>query len=51
MLEQGTTDLLKQTGVGDRMMRDGFVHHGINLAFSGSASPAPPWKTSPVTGP
>ena len=28
-------DLLRQTGVGDRMMRDGFVHHGINLAFEG----------------
>jgi p-hydroxybenzoate 3-monooxygenase len=35
ILEQGTVDLLRQTGVGDRMMRDGFVHHGINLAYSG----------------
>jgi p-hydroxybenzoate 3-monooxygenase len=35
ILEQGTVDLLRQTGLGDRMMRDGFVHHGINLAFSG----------------
>ena len=35
ILEQGTVDLMRQTGVGDRMMRDGFVHHGINLAFSG----------------
>ncbi len=35
ILEQGTVDLLRQTGVGDRMSRDGFVHHGINLAFSG----------------
>jgi p-hydroxybenzoate 3-monooxygenase len=35
ILEQGTVDLLRQTGVGDRMMRDGFVHHGINLAFRG----------------
>jgi len=26
---------MRQTGVGDRMMRDGFVHHGINLAFRG----------------
>ena len=26
---------MRQTGVGDRMMRDGFVHHGINLAFAG----------------
>jgi p-hydroxybenzoate 3-monooxygenase len=36
VLEQGTTDLMNRTGVGDRMMRDGFVHHGINLAFSGA---------------
>jgi p-hydroxybenzoate 3-monooxygenase len=35
ILEQGTVDLMRQTGVGDRMLRDGFVHHGINLAFSG----------------
>jgi p-hydroxybenzoate 3-monooxygenase len=35
VLEQGTVDLLTQTGLGDRMKRDGFVHHGINLAFSG----------------
>jgi p-hydroxybenzoate 3-monooxygenase len=35
ILEQGTVDLMRQTGVGDRMMRDGFVHHGINLAFRG----------------
>jgi p-hydroxybenzoate 3-monooxygenase len=35
VLEQGTVDLLVQTGVGDRMLRDGFVHHGINLAFAG----------------
>src|SRR3954462_5129446 len=35
ILEQGTVDLLRQTGLGDRMHRDGFVHHGINLAFSG----------------
>jgi len=34
VLEQGTVDLMTQTGVGDRMRRDGFVHHGINLAFS-----------------
>src|SRR5215204_5278826 len=35
VLEQGTVDLMTQTGLGDRMKRDGFVHHGINLAFSG----------------
>jgi p-hydroxybenzoate 3-monooxygenase len=36
VLEQGTVDLMTQTGVGDRMRRDGFVHHGINLGFSGA---------------
>src|SRR5919202_4507539 len=36
VLEQGTVDLMNRTGVGDRMARDGFVHHGINLAFSGT---------------
>jgi p-hydroxybenzoate 3-monooxygenase len=29
ILEQGIVDLTRQTGVGDRMMRDGFIHrHG-----------------------
>ena len=35
VLEQSTIDLMSQTGVGDRMHRDGFLHHGINLAFAG----------------
>jgi p-hydroxybenzoate 3-monooxygenase len=35
VLEQGTVDLMTQTGVGDRLHRDGFVHHGFNLAFAG----------------
>jgi p-hydroxybenzoate 3-monooxygenase len=35
VLEQGTVDLMTQTGVGDRVKRDGFLHQGINLAFSG----------------
>jgi p-hydroxybenzoate 3-monooxygenase len=35
VLEQSTIDLMDQTGVGDRMHRDGFFHHGINLAFAG----------------
>src|SRR3954447_4617926 len=29
VLEQSTIDLMDQTGLGDRMHRDGFVHHGI----------------------
>jgi p-hydroxybenzoate 3-monooxygenase len=35
VLEQGTVDLMCRTGVGGRLQRDGFVHHGINLAFDG----------------
>jgi p-hydroxybenzoate 3-monooxygenase len=35
VLEQGTADLLVQTGVGDRMQREGIVHHGIELQFDG----------------
>lgn len=35
VLEQGTADLLDASGVGDRMHRDGAVHHGINLRFAG----------------
>jgi p-hydroxybenzoate 3-monooxygenase len=33
VLEQGTVDLLNETGVGARMMRQGLVHHGIALQF------------------
>jgi len=35
VLEQGTVDLLNATGVGERMMREGHVHHGIELQFNG----------------
>jgi len=35
VLEQGTVDLLKATGVGERMQREGFVHQGIYLRFGG----------------
>ena len=35
VLEQGTADLLTETGVGDRMRREGLVHRGINLRFGG----------------
>jgi len=33
VLEQGTVDLLNATGVGERMRREGLVHHGIELRF------------------
>lgn len=34
VLEQGTVDLLNETGVGERMMQQGLVHHGIELQFA-----------------
>lgn len=34
VLEQGTVDLLNQSGVGERMRREGLVHHGIELRFN-----------------
>ena len=35
VLEQGTVDLLVACGVGQRLRREGAVHHGINLRFGG----------------
>ena len=35
VLEQGTVDLLHDCGVGARMLREGLVHHGIELLFEG----------------
>jgi p-hydroxybenzoate 3-monooxygenase len=35
LLEQGTVDLLIETGVGERMLREGLTHHGIELRFGG----------------
>jgi p-hydroxybenzoate 3-monooxygenase len=35
VLEQGTVDLLDSAGVGERMRREGLVHHGIELQFDG----------------
>ncbi|MDX6526905.1 MAG: p-hydroxybenzoate 3-monooxygenase [Gaiellales bacterium] len=35
VLEQPTADLLDGSGVGDRMRREGIVHHGIELQFDG----------------
>ena len=35
VLEQGTVDLLNESGVGERMRREGLVHHGIELRFGG----------------
>jgi p-hydroxybenzoate 3-monooxygenase len=35
VLEQGTVDLLSDAGMGERMRREGIVHHGIELQFAG----------------
>jgi p-hydroxybenzoate 3-monooxygenase len=35
VLEQGTVDVLNDAGVGERMGREGLVHHGIELQFDG----------------
>lgn len=37
VLEQGTINLLRETGVGERMVREGFRHEGIELRFDGAA--------------
>ncbi|SFA96663.1 p-hydroxybenzoate 3-monooxygenase [Collimonas sp. OK607] len=36
VLEQGTMDILTETGVGERMRSEGALHHGIELAFDGA---------------
>ncbi|MGH8706503.1 MAG: 4-hydroxybenzoate 3-monooxygenase [Burkholderiales bacterium] len=36
VLEQGTVDILNETGVGGRMMHEGLVHEGIYLRFGGA---------------
>jgi p-hydroxybenzoate 3-monooxygenase len=35
VLEQGTVDLKKEMGVGERMERQGLVHRGVELRFAG----------------
>ena len=37
VLEQGTIDLLDASGVGERMRREGLLHHGIELRFDRQA--------------
>ncbi|MGG0719467.1 4-hydroxybenzoate 3-monooxygenase [Robertmurraya massiliosenegalensis] len=36
VLEQGTVDLLNNTGVGERMLKEGQLHDGIELQFNGN---------------
>jgi len=35
VLEQGTVDLMEELGLGERMQREGAIHHGIELRFDG----------------
>ena len=35
VLEWGTVELLTRMGVGDRLQREGLVHHGIEIRFAG----------------
>jgi len=35
VLEQGTMDVLNAAGVGERMRKEGALHHGFELAFGG----------------
>jgi p-hydroxybenzoate 3-monooxygenase len=35
VLEQGTVDLMKATGVGERMMKEGHFHEGFEFRFNG----------------
>ena len=37
VLEQGAVNILNETGVGERMMREGAVHHGVILRFGGES--------------
>ena len=37
VLEQASADLLVETGVGERMLREGLLHHGIELRFAGES--------------
>ena len=46
VLEQGTVDLLNETGVGERMRREGLVHHGIELRFEVAAGGDQPGKVA-----
>jgi p-hydroxybenzoate 3-monooxygenase len=41
VLEQGTVELLAEMGVGERLEREGLVHHGIELRFDGRGHRVP----------
>jgi p-hydroxybenzoate 3-monooxygenase len=35
VLEQGTVDLMNETGIGERLRREGLIHRGLELRFAG----------------
>src|SRR5215471_3785810 len=41
LLEQGTVDLMTEIGLADRLHRQGLVHHGLALRFSGKSHRVP----------
>jgi p-hydroxybenzoate 3-monooxygenase len=41
VLEQNTVDLLCELGVGERLVREGLVHHGLNLRHRGALHHVP----------
>lgn len=41
VLENGTVDLMKEMGLGERMQHEGSVHHGIELRFDGEGHRIP----------
>ena len=41
MLEHGTVEILRATGVGERLDREGLVHHGLELRFGGAGHRIP----------
>ncbi len=47
ILEQVTVDLMDEAGVGQRLHREGIVHHAIELVFKGERHPIP---VSDLTG-
>jgi p-hydroxybenzoate 3-monooxygenase len=41
LLEQGTVDLVNELGLGERLQREGLVHHGLELRFAGKSHRIP----------
>lgn len=41
MLEQGTVDVLRASGAGERLDREGLTHHGLELRFGGAGHRIP----------